>query len=72
MRGSRIFFKRVLARRPENSLDKVFFKSSTYFTVYRGGSMEWFYYRGMDPEGVQHFPGGGGQLIAGGSKCSFL
>ena len=39
MRGSRIFVRRggggVEARRPENSLDNVFFKSSTYFTVYR-------------------------------------
>ena len=27
------------ARLPENSLDHVFFYSTTYFTVYRGGPM---------------------------------
>ena len=64
MRGSRIFVRRggggggggVEARRPENSLDNVFFKSSTYFTVYRVDPMVLLQRGG----GVQLLPGGGG------------
>ena len=39
----------------------LFFKSSTYFTFYRGGPMVLLQrklYFSKDPEGVRHFPGG--------------
>ena len=46
---------------------------SAYFTVYRGGPMillQRKLYFPKDPEGVQHFPGGGGPIfMGGGSKC---
>ena len=52
---------------PENSLDNVFFycffSSSSYFTVYRGGSMVLLQrklYFSKEPEGVQQFSRGGG------------
>ena len=46
----------VEARRPENSLDNVFFSHQLIlqFTEW----IHWFYYRGE--EGVQLLPGGGG------------
>ena len=46
----------VEARRPENSLDNVFFSHQLIlqFTEW----IQWFYYRGE--EGVQLLPGGGG------------
>ena len=51
----------------------LFFQSSAYFTVYRGGRMVLLQrkpYFPKDPEGVLHFPGGGGgrgsQLFPGG------
>ena len=46
----------VEARRPENSLDNVFFRHQLIlqFTEW----IQWFYYRGE--EGVQLLPGGGG------------
>ena len=46
----------VEARRPENSLDNVFFSRQLIlqFTEW----IQWFYYRGE--EGVQLLPGGGG------------
>ena len=53
----------VQARRPENSLDNVFILILNFFTVYRGGPMVLLQsklYFSRDPEGVQHFPGGGG------------
>ena len=52
-----IFVRRgVEARRPENSLDNVFFSHQPFlqFTEW----IQWFYYRGE--EGVQLLPGGGG------------
>ena len=60
---SGIFFRCVQARRPENSLDYLFFLSPTYFTVYREGPMVLLQrklYFSKDPEGVQHLLGGGG------------
>ena len=61
MRGSRKFCQAgegggVEARRPENSLDNVFFSHQLIleFTEWT----QWFYYRGE--EGVQLLPGGGG------------
>ena len=69
MRGSRNFYKAgvgggggggggggVEARRPENSLDNVFFSHQLIllFTEW----IQWFYYRGE--KGVQLLPGGGG------------
>ena len=42
---------------------QLFFKSSTYFTDCRGGPMVLLHrkhYFSKDPEGVQHFTGGGG------------
>ena len=61
MRGSRNFFQAVggggvEARRPENSLDNVFFSHQLIlqFTEW----IQWFYCRGE--EGVQLLPGGGG------------
>ena len=46
----------VMARRPEKSLDNVFFSHQLIlqFTEW----IQWFYYRGE--EGVQLLPGGGG------------
>ena len=72
MRGSRNFVRGVQARQPKNSLDDflcVFFQSSTYFTVYIGGPMVLLQrklYFSKDPEGVQHFPGGGSNIFRGG------
>ena len=40
----------------------------TFFTVYRGGPMvlsQRKLYFSKDPEGVQHFPRGGGQTFSG-------
>ena len=55
------------ARKQSGQVFFLFYSSSTYFTVYRGGRMVLLQrklYFSKDPEGVQHFPGGGG-----GSKC---
>ena len=46
----------VEARRPENSLDNVFFSHQLILQFTEG--IQWFYYRGK--EGVQLLPGGGG------------
>ena len=74
---SGIFFRCVQARRPENSLDYLFFLSPTYFTVYREGPMVLLQrklYFSKDPEGVQHLLGGGGgvQLSPGGGGVQML
>ena len=63
---------------PENSLDNVvFFKFSTYFTVYRGGPMGFFTEKNILFQGSRGDPtfyrgwGVGAQLVpvGGGSKC---
>ena len=62
MRGSRNFCQAgggVEARRPENSLDNVFFSHQLILQLTEW--IQWFYYRGE--EGVQLLPGG-----VGGSK----
>ena len=46
----------VEARRPENSLDNVFFSHQVILQFTE--RIQWFYYRGE--EGVQLLPGGGG------------
>ena len=46
----------VEARRPENSLDNVFFSHQLILQFTE--MIQWFYYRGE--EGVQLLPGGGG------------
>ena len=64
MRGSRNFCQAggggggegVEARRPENSLDNVFFSHQLILQLTE--CIQWFYYRGE--EGVQLLPGGGG------------
>ena len=62
MRGSRNFCQAgdggdgVEARRPENSLDNVFFSHQLILQFTE--CIQWFYYRGE--EGVQLLPGGGG------------
>ena len=47
----------VEARRPENSLDNVFFSHQLFFLQFTEW-IQWFYYRGE--KGVQLLPGGGG------------
>ena len=66
-----IFVKRgggVEARRPENSLDNVFFSHQLIlqFTEW----IQWFNYRGE--EGVQLLPGGGGVSKETHITCDFL
>ena len=70
MRGSRNFCQwggggggGVHTQRSENSLDKVFFVFFLVLKVYRGGPtvlLRRKLYFSKDPEGVKHFPGGGG------------
>ena len=60
MRGSRNFCQAgggSEARRPEKSLDDVFFLSHQLILQFTEW-IQWFYYRGE--EGVQLLPGGGG------------
>ena len=76
-----IFVRGVQARRQEKTAwTTVFFffvlNLFTYFTVYRGGPIVLLrrkLYFSKDPEGVLHFPGGGGGgptfSRGGGSKC---
>ena len=74
-----IFVGRCGGSRPDGD----FFKSSAYFTVYRGGPLvllQTKLYFPKDPEAVQHFPRGGGggrgptfSMVGGGgggSKCT--
>ena len=60
----------VHAQRPEiYNVFYLFFLSSTYFTVYRGGPMVLLQrklYFSNDPEGVLHFPGGSNFFQGGG------
>ena len=62
-------FRNFFQRGPQSGLRFFLFESSTYFTVYRGDLMILLHRKlnfSKDPEGVQHFPGGGGPAFSRG------
>ena len=65
MRGSRNFFQGGdQARRPEKSLDVLFFFVFLFYSLQRG--FQWFYYREKyNFPRIQHFPGGGPTFTGG-------
>ena len=66
----------VQARRPENSLDFFFLFSvlNLFYSFQRpsNGFITEKTILSKDPEGVQHFPGGGGQLFPRGPNANFF